>query len=243
MDSLRLESPLLRDAGFAHGFSLRAVDLAFDAEDRAASLARFAAAAGVDPARIRECEQVHGGDVAFAEEVALAPPRTKADALVSTGSLAVGVRVADCVPILIGDEASGAAVAVHAGWKGFVAGVLSHAVAALRGRVGPSGRLVCAIGPAIGPCCFEVGLDVARAIGGAAGVDLVARTAGDRAYVNLRRGVRAELARLASVPGAGPVVMEEVGGCTRCDAERYFSFRRGGERGRMLGVIAPRSAP
>lgn len=238
MQPLHLESPLLRGHGFAHGFSLRAVDLADGAPERAASLARFAAAAGL-ALPLRECEQVHGGDVVFADDVAAAPPRTKADALVSTGELAVGVRVADCVPILIGHEPSGAVAAVHAGWKGFVAGVLSHAVHALRERTTASGRLVCAIGPSIGPCCFEVGLDVARTIDAAAGISLVERTAGDRAYVDLRRGIRAELARLASEPGAGPIAMEDVPGCTRCDAERFFSFRRGGERGRMLAAIAP----
>jgi hypothetical protein len=82
-----------------------------------------------------------------------------------------GVRVADCVPVLVGDLFSGRAAAIHAGWRGIEAGIIGAALAAL----GDSRRArVAAVGPCIGSCCFEVGMDVA---------DRIAAAARDRAVV------------------------------------------------------------
>lgn len=234
---LRLASGLLEKAGFAHAFSTRAVDLALAAPDRAAALARFAAEAGIAAAALREANQVHGATVVDAAGAPAAAPLAEGDALVSRGAYAVGVRVADCVPILVADRTSGAVAAIHAGWKGFVAGVIPAALRALGAGVRP-GDLVAAVGPCIGPCCFEVGGDVAQTIEEAAGVPVVARRApnGDKAYVDLRAGVHAHLVNA----GVRADAIDDVGGCTRCDEARFFSFRRGGEGGRMLAVIAPR---
>ena len=89
--------------------------------------------------------------------------RVEADAvLASEAGVAVGIRVADCVPVLVGDPETGRAVAVHAGWRGVVAGVVAEAVAALEAP--DRGGLVAAVGPCIGPCCFEVGDEVARVL-------------------------------------------------------------------------------
>lgn len=242
---ISLQSERLSKAGFVHGFSTRAVDLALGAEGYGAAVARFAEAAGFDPTKLRQTNQVHGADVVLASSIVPMIPLPPADALVSEGELVIGVRVADCVPVLVGDRQSGAVAAIHAGWKGFVAGVVASALGVLRARgrvlgsererTGTTGELVAAIGPCIGPCCFEVGLDVAQVIERAAGVSVIARTSGDKAFVDLRLGVRAVLER----EGVKPLDIEDVPGCTRCDETRFFSFRRGGERGRMLGAIVP----
>lgn len=248
---LLLSSDALRAAGFAHGFSTREVDLSVTtpAPDYAEALARFCGEAGLSASSLRHANQVHGATVVVAADVSL-EARPDADALVSYRELAVGVRVADCVPVLIGNPDTGAVAAIHAGWKGFVAGVVPRAIEALQKKDGDrhrSGRsLVAAIGPCIGPCCFEVSADVAAAIDEAAGVP-VSFASGDRAdkrLVDLRAAVRAHLVRAAkSAKSQGAralrVDIDDVAGCTRCDATRFFSFRRNGETGRMLAAIAP----
>jgi copper oxidase (laccase) domain-containing protein len=91
--------------------------------------------------------------------------------------------------------------------------------------------LVAAIGPCIGACCFEVGADVADQIG------FVVHRRGDKAYVDLRAAVRAQLLAL----GLTGTRVEDVAGCTKHEAERFHSFRRdGANSGRMLAAIAAR---
>jgi copper oxidase (laccase) domain-containing protein len=133
--------------------------------------------------------------------------------------------------VLLAALDTGAVAAVHAGWRGVVAGVVERALERLA-----SGQVVAAIGPCIGACCFEVGADVGAQIAGACGeAEVVARRVGAKAYVDLRRAVAAQLAK------AGVRDIEQVAGCTRCDAARFHSFRRdGAESGRHLAVIALR---
>jgi copper oxidase (laccase) domain-containing protein len=117
-----------------------------------------------------------------------------------------------------------------------VAGIVGAALAALGDSRTPRAA---AIGPCIGPCCFEVGRDVARKIADACGDGaVIAREApNDKAYVDLRLAVRAQL----RVHGLNDSHIEDVPGCTICDKERFFSFRRDGEAsGRQIAVIAGR---
>jgi copper oxidase (laccase) domain-containing protein len=129
--------------------------------------------------------------------------------------------------VLVGDEDSGDVVAIHAGWRGVLAGVVAAGVGLLGGR-----RRVAAIGPCIGPCCFEVGTDVAARLG------FVVRESGDKAFVDLRAAVRAQLRSL----GFDDAHIEDVPGCTKHEVARFHSFRRDGAgSGRMLAAIAARS--
>lgn len=228
-----LKSSLLTEAGFPHGFSTREHDLSLTAVGYAATLDAFAKSVGLDAASLRQTRQVHGCVVVDAD---LPPPSAmpEADALVATGRAAIGVRTADCVPILVADPVKGMRAAIHAGWRGYVAGVVEAAVAALRAR--GAERLIAAVGPAIGPCCFEVGLDVALQIEKRAGVRLSVPGDPEKALVDLRGGVLRELRAV------GVAEVERIEGCTRCDAQRFFSYRRGAEVGRMLAAIGPRSS-
>jgi YfiH family protein len=188
---------------------------------------------GFVAADLRLVDQVHGARVLLAE----GPPGAarggdEADAIVLGRGAVGGVRVADCVPVLVGDLFSGRSAAIHAGWRGIVAGVIGAALAAL----GDSRRArVAALGPCIGPCCFEVGLDVSERIAAAVGDPaVVVDRSGDKAHVDLRLAARAQL----RLHGFGAFDAEDVGGCTKCDRERFFSFRRDGEAsGRHLAVI------
>ncbi len=224
-----LRSKTLEAAGLLHAFPERG---ATDA-DLARELGLPAGAA------IVQVKQVHGGDAIDAADAAT---DRGADALVARaggGPVAVGVRVADCVPVLVADEASGDVAAIHAGWRGVVAGVVRVGVERLGvGRPPGVARLVAAIGPCIGPCCFEVGRDVAEQIGRASrGARVVAAERGDKAYVDLRAAVRAQLV----AAGVGDARIEDVPGCTKHETARFHSFRRdGGNSGRMLAAIAAR---
>jgi YfiH family protein len=210
-----LHADRLLAAGFRHGFPLRYVS------DEA-----LLEALGSD--RVIQVNQVHGGRAVLAG--AGAGGRVEADALVAReAGQAVGVRVADCVPVLIADEASGAVAAIHAGWRGVVAGVVRAGVELLGGR---PAAMVAAIGPCIGACCFEVGADVAREIG------FVDRWHDGKAYVDLRAAVRAQLRAL----GLDDARVEDVAGCTKHEPQRFHSFRRDGPNsGRMLGAIRART--
>jgi YfiH family protein len=110
--------------------------------------------------------QVHGrGVIAVRAADSLPGRQTEGDVLVcSRTGTAVAVRAADCVPLLIADPSTGAVAAVHAGWRGTLQAAAGAAVSALARecRSRPS-SLVVAIGPSIGPCCYEVGSDVVDA--------------------------------------------------------------------------------
>jgi YfiH family protein len=142
-----------------HVFTTR--QLQFSARDGAAALAST-----LDATRVVTLDQVHGGDVMVVRDGdAVATGPAKADALVSNArSIAVAVRVADCVPLLLADRRTGVVGAVHAGWRGTAARVAVAAVDAMRHEFGSmAGDLIVAIGPSIGPCCYEVGTELVDA--------------------------------------------------------------------------------
>ncbi len=145
--------------------------------------------------------------------------------------LAVLVVTADCVPVLLGGAraGAGAVAAVHAGWRGIAAGVVGATVEAL--PLSP-GRLTAWIGPAIGPCCYEVGEEVAREVCAAAGADFRQPGAGARPHLDLGAAVAAQLTR------TGIEDVRRVDACTRCAADRLASYRLDGTAaGRNAALI------
>lgn len=250
-------SPLLQAAGFRHAFFTRrggvssgpyeslnfSVAVGDSAQNVAENMARAARVLGVAPERVYFLSQVHGRAVKLLadDEDRLAVLHEQGDAVVGmNGDLACGVRVADCVPVLIGDKASGAATAVHAGWRGTVAGLVASAVERLREAVGGTGELVAAIGPHISVQNFEVSEDVAAELAGASpDSGVVDRASGPKPHVNLRRILRAQLRAL----GLADTAIEDVGGCTVGEPTLYFSYRRDGRQsGRHLAAIVPRGS-
>ena len=152
--------------------------------------------------------------------------------------LPVAVRVADCVPILLWDPQANAVAAVHSGWRGTALNIAGQAIReGAKLGVRPQ-RLRAAIGPCIGPCCFEVGDEVVKSLqdGGLTAEQLRVRSGPrGRPHVNLRSANRALLLQA----GLLDQNIEDVGGCTFCRPERYESYRRDGKTsGRMHGVIA-----
>lgn len=195
------------------------------------NLEAVAGAAGFDPAWLVRVRQVHGAAVLRASEVR---EGSEADALWchrSDRPCVVGVLTADCVPVLLADREGEAVAAIHSGWRGTVAGVVTHAVHALADAGGvPPERLVAAIGPCIEQAAFEVGEEVASRFDDA----FVDRTRWPKPHVDLVGVVRSQLVA-AGVPATA---IERVGACTHANPDRYFSFRRDGAGiGQMLSFI------
>jgi YfiH family protein len=126
--------------------------------------AEVAAGLDLDPERLVRVRQVHGRAVFVTGDGLGVPARQDADIIVSHRSdLGLAIQVADCVPILIADRQTGAVAAAHAGWRGMAAGVPSTVVSAMAREFGsqPDDLLV-ALGPSVGACCYEVGIDLRR---------------------------------------------------------------------------------
>lgn len=214
--------------GLAHAFTVSGSD----------PVAVVREAAGRD-LPLRTLKQVHGAAVqrAGGSGLAAALPPPEGDALITAeAGLVLGVWVADCVPILVCDPRTRALAAVHAGWRGTTARVLDAAIAALGASFGSRpADLIVALGPAIGPCCFEVGDEVVerllRVDPGAAACVL----GGPRRRIDLPAANR----RQAVAAGVRPQSVVAAGLCTVCRADLLESHRRQrGAAGRMAGLIA-----
>ena len=250
-----LRSRLLTELGFCHGFNLRTGGTSlppFESLNLGRAVGddplcveqnhqRFAVAVGYPLGSLYEASQVHGSAVCVVDGTApVAQVRTaQADAVVTAASgIGIGVRIADCVPVLLANSHTGAVAAIHAGWRGTVRGVVEAGVEALLARGdGDPRRLKAVIFPHIRRCCFEVGEDVAQELLLASpGADVVDRTH-PKPHVDLAAIVAGKL----SVLGVLATNIEQVPGCTFCEPARFFSYRRDGQRtGRHLVAIVSR---
>jgi YfiH family protein len=225
-----------------HLFTTRQLPLASDADYQ-----RLAHAVGVD--RVVTLTQVHGATVAVIRRgvaVPAAPP--EADALVSNSAeVAIAVRAADCVPMLMADRNSGAVAAVHAGWRGTAARASVAALNAMEREFGthPT-NVVVAIGPSIGPCCYHVGSDLVDAFAAAGHERYLIdrwfstppspRGSHERPQLRLNvAGANRDQLVLAGVPEGQ---IHDAGLCTAMHLDVLTSYRAERENaGRTAGVI------
>lgn len=185
--------------------------------------------------------QVHGVDI-----LVLDSPnpdynhflRLEADGIVTNQpGVMIGVCVADCVPLLLLDPAKRVVAALHAGWKGTAANIARKGVETLTRLFGCNhADILAAIGPAIGPCCYEVDSPVMQAFrAGGSGWDQFAVPRSEEKWgLDLVGANRAQLReaglREANIAGGAP--------CVSCTPELFFSYRRDeGETGRQMGFI------
>ncbi|MGE5551321.1 MAG: peptidoglycan editing factor PgeF [Bacteroidota bacterium] len=216
-----------------------------DADDVRERRRRFLAGLGFEIGSLVAAQQVHGDRVAVVGEnergagacdYKTALPATDGLATDLPG-LVLSVYYADCAPVLLVDPVRRAVAAVHAGWRGAVAGIAARAVAVMTAELGcDPGRMLAAVGPAIGACCYRVGDDVAAVV-----------PAGARAKVIIPRqdGLHLDLAGLNAwwlrSGGLSPARIHLSRHCTACELGRFFSFRRQGQAaGRMMAIIAIR---
>ncbi len=213
-----------------------------DAPERVeANRARALAALGLEPASLHTVRQVHGIEVVVAGAPAPGRPTVPADALVTDRpGITLGVLSADCAPVLLADPGAGVIGAVHAGWRGALAGVLEATVARMVALGARPEAIQAAIGPCIAKASYEVGPDM-RAAFAAADPGSEGRfeplAGGDRFRFDLKDYARQ---RLAKAGVAACVVMPED---TAADPARFFSARRARTAdeprfGLLLSIIA-----
>lgn len=226
----------------AHLFTTRQLPLRpFERQSAAWAAAVRAVGGAVDDlARIR---QVHGRTVRVAHGGDSLTVRTTpdADAIVSNApGCVLAVQVADCVPLLLADPRTGAVGAVHAGWRGTAARIGPAAVEALTREYGTQpADLIAAVGPSIGACCYEVGLELPDAFRRAGATDeqlarWFSRTDGGSLRLDLWAASRDQL--LESGIPAGRIYLSSL--CTQTHATVFDSYRvEGPNAGRMAALI------
>lgn len=232
----------LEQAGFLNAFSTRPggvsampshdLNLVFNEDDPGhveENRRRFLRAAGLPSWPIITARQIHSSDVV--EVPAAAQAEREADALFSRSPGALlAVKTADCVPILVGDPATGFSAAVHAGWRGAAKDVIGAALSALTRAGAEADRMIAAIGPAACARCFEVGPEVAEQFDRPGLEGTVARLNGsfhldleDVCTRQLRRaGLRADNIHASKR-------------CTMHERPLFFSHRLEGKHGRPVG--------
>ncbi|HWS88396.1 MAG TPA: peptidoglycan editing factor PgeF [Pyrinomonadaceae bacterium] len=249
--------PLERE-GFANAFSTRgggvspfpegSLNLAGFDQDSAENILenrrRFTEALGGGWA-LAACWQVHGADVFVVREPEYpCPENERCDALATNlKGVLLGVKTADCVPVVVGDAKNGACAAVHAGWRGTLSEIVRRALARMREEFGTDPRDVrAALGPAALGCCYEVGADVVEPFRAkfADADSLFTSTKDGHALVDLHEANRRQLIEA----GVNPERVHALPLCTMCRPDLFFSYRqdrkRYGRTGRLLSVVGMR---
>ncbi len=193
---------------------------------------------GLDTSKITDMPvyfpiQEHTGDVALIGDN---PAREIVDAAVTCRKgLLLGLKVADCVPVLLYDPERRAVGAVHAGWRGTAQGILKTTVRRMSEEFGSDlGDILVAIGPAIRWCCYEVGRDVLDAVAGETGKGDYHRERKGKLCLDLQSANKYQ-ALSVKILNQNISVVEE---CTYCYPERFFSYRYSrGSTGRQGGFI------
>ena len=215
---------------------------------------------GVRHGNLVTLAQVHGREVVVVRKGGARPEGCpEADVLISDDpDVALVVRAADCVPLLVADPRTGAVGAAHAGWRGTAAGVAGALVTAMAAEFSSRpADLIAAIGPSIGVCCYEVGSDLVDAFAAAGHerylidrwfpVPWLPRRGGPRATSGadgpkLRLDIAAANRDQLILAGLSDENVHVSGLCTASNLELFPSYRaEGSGTGRILGVIKARS--
>ena len=194
-------------------------------------------AVGIHDGRVVTMRQVHGDNIVEVKDRSLKEAGEADGMFTSELDLFLAVLTADCVPILIVAPERRVAAAVHAGWRGTLAGIAEKAVRILESRYDvAAAKLEAALGPSIGSCCFEVKDDVSGPLmkkwGKLTTPSVFVR--GGKTYLDLRR-LNRDILRAAGIPGTQ---LHQIGPCMSCAAAEFFSYRRErSETGRQMSLI------
>ena len=211
-------------------------------ENIAENFRRVSELMGAGPNDCAVTNQVHGNTVRIVNEqdrhAVLSKTPYEADGLVTaTPGLPISCYTADCVPVLLCDAYAGVIGAIHCGWRSSAADILGKAIEAMQSLNADPGRIVAAIGPSIGKCCFETDDDVPEAINAWLSGDtegLFQRRADGKTLVDLR-GANARRLRQLGLMMNQIDISEE---CTYCRHEKYWSHRyTKGKRGGQCAII------
>jgi polyphenol oxidase len=244
-------STVLPTDGFVHGFPERtggvssgpraSLNLGFrwgdEKEHVEENRRRVAAHVGYAPEQLQVTKHVHGTRVWRVGEPQPDPPEFDGLVTAEVGPV-LGAFAADCIPILFADPEARVIGACHAGWRGTVAGVATNVVGRMLELGARADRIRVALGPSIGPCCFEVGPEVVgafrAALGDAPGLVVPGP---QKDHIDLRRANRLML-ESAGVRGDS---IDSDPPCTKHNPDRFFSYRRDGQGGGVhMGFIGLR---
>jgi YfiH family protein len=185
-------------------------------------------------------KQVHGIDALVVDRSLTADDRFDGgwDALVTDRpGVMVAVRTADCVPVLVHDPERRVVAAIHAGWRGAVAGIVPRTIALMASRFGSDpARLRVSIGPSAGVCCYEVDEPVINRVGHAclAKGEVLRDRPGGKVHLDLKALIREQVQGMGASSGSVTVVNL----CTICHDDLFFSYRRDGKViGTMVSAI------
>jgi YfiH family protein len=234
-------SQVIPDEGFTHGFPERHGGVSTgarsslnlgkrwgdDTENVEKNRRLLAEYAGYDATKLVATRHVHGTNVYRVGEPLAAD--AEFDGLVcDRPGPVLGAFAADCIPILFADPVARVCGAAHAGWRGTVAGVATNVVTRMQELGAKPADLRVALGPSIGPCCFEVGPEVVEAFRAALGdlPGLVVKGP-HKDHLDLRVATRAILERA----GVAAANIDDRPPCTKCESDRFFSYRRDGREG------------
>lgn len=193
------------------------------------------------------CWQMHSASVRVVKDEADARCDTeRCDALTTNAPhILLGIKTADCVPVILGDARTLACATIHAGWRGTLESITLRAMARMSEEFGTrAADIRAAIGPAAGACCYEVGRDVIEAFRQrfAQADKLLTPTRAGHARIDLQRANRDQLLEA----GVAPERIHIAPFCTMCRTDLFFSYRREkkvyGRTGRLLAVIGAREA-
>jgi YfiH family protein len=180
--------------------------------------------------------QVHGTDALVVDRALTPADRFQGgwDALVTDQpGIMVAVRTADCVPVLVHDPKRRVVAAIHAGWRGAVAGIVTKTIALMESRFGSAPEhLRVSIGPSAGACCYEVDEPVLDRLRQEFPdwEKVVRDRRGGKAHLDLKTLIRAQ----AQAAGTRPESITAVNLCTICHEDLFFSYRR---EGKVVGTM------
>ncbi|MGH7832142.1 MAG: peptidoglycan editing factor PgeF [Candidatus Binatia bacterium] len=194
-------------------------------------------AVGAHDLRVVTMRQVHGDRIVDVKDRSLKEAGEADGMATEEHGLFLGVLTADCVPILFSVSGRPLVAVVHAGWRGTLAGIAAKMVRHLEDRYAVRAKLLeTALGPSIGPCCYEIGSDVSTPLvqkWGSLAENCLAKRNG-KSLLDLRKLNRSILEGAGIPPGR----IAEIGPCTSCSADEFFSYRREkGETGRQISFI------
>jgi purine-nucleoside/S-methyl-5'-thioadenosine phosphorylase / adenosine deaminase len=248
-----LKSKLFYKSKIKHGFSTREGGISAD-EFASANMhyrkggdqkavwknrENFLESIGLKTSNLRLVNQSHGSRVELVDSLPLSYTELmEVDGMVTTTpNTALGIYVADCLPVLIADPAGKGVAALHAGWRGVIAGILENGVTLLnKASNTPIEELKVAIGPGIQSCCFEVGEEVAEQFKEKGLAKFIIKHPDKtKDYIDIS-GAAVQILKNLGIKRRNIDIISK---CTKCSNSEFYSYRRDGwPTGQMLGVIA-----
>lgn len=251
-------------AGAAHGFSTRlggvspapmdSLNLGANRGDDPANVrenfVRFCAAVGTDPNALVKNHQIHSNQVRSVTRADVmdspeAPGICEADGLITNEpGVCLTIFSGDCIPILLYDPVGRCVAAAHAGWRGTASGIAARAAEAMVRDYGcQAGNILAAIGPGIGPCCFETHADVPDGLRAGLGPDAEPFIRPLPKEGKFSVDLKGANARILQGTGLLPEHIAICSACTACDLDTFWSHRvQGNRRGSMAAMIQLTSA-